>query len=520
MTLRRRFGAAGLRRGGRAPYFGARPVAEAGSGALSGSFSGAATVSAQLDLLVKLSGSFSGSATFTGALASDSALQGSFAGTSSWTGNAKQFSKLQGSFAGAATVTGHAKQLSKLSGAFAGTAALAGNAKSIAKLAGAFTGTGSVTGNAKVFASLAGAFSGAGTVTGNATVTVSLGGSFAGAATFTGDTVDVGGPTVWYAKPSATGTGAGTSWANADDLAGAYASASSGEEVWCIAGTYTDKITPKDGVTLRGGFDATTPESSAASRDLENNITTIDGQGTGRCFGHLDCTSAVTATIEAIRCYRGYADDYEVAIEWEGVFSLEIAGSSTVVMNFERCTFESCTGLIGSCIAIYDDGGGGSATINIVNCVEYNCVCIDDERAFYVEIGGTMNVLNCALVDTNAGAQIIARITGGTIDCHNSILWVVNNTVATPYSGTITFDYCDVADAAPSGTGNISSDPLWTDDANGDFTLGSTSPCIDAGDGDEAPTLDMWLQARYDDGGTGGGTPDYTDMGPLEYQGA
>ena len=32
------------------------------------------------------------------------------------------------------------------------------------------------------------------------------------------------------------------------------------------------------------------------------------------------------------------------------------------------------------------------------------------------------------------------------------------------------------------GNGNISTDPLFTDPNNGDFTLQSTSPCIDAGD--------------------------------------
>ena len=42
-------------------------------------------------------------------------------------------------------------------------------------------------------------------------------------------------------------------------------------------------------------------------------------------------------------------------------------------------------------------------------------------------------------------------------------------------------EYCDVGGGWP-GTGNVDTDPLFVDALNGDFTLKSTSPCIDAGD--------------------------------------
>jgi len=65
----------------------------------------------------------------------------------------------------------------------------------------------------------------------------------------------------------------------------------------------------------------------------------------------------------------------------------------------------------------------------------------------------------------------------GSVSAVNSILW--NNTVAT--YGTPTITYSDV-EGSYTGTGNINSDPIFVDSANGDFNLQITSPCIDAGD--------------------------------------
>ena len=66
-------------------------------------------------------------------------------------------------------------------------------------------------------------------------------------------------------------------------------------------------------------------------------------------------------------------------------------------------------------------------------------------------------------------------------------------------------------------------DPKYTDEANGDLTLKcSSSPAVDRGNGDVAPTLDILGQSRVDSGksGTNGGsgTPNYTDSGAYECQ--
>jgi len=68
----------------------------------------------------------------------------------------------------------------------------------------------------------------------------------------------------------------------------------------------------------------------------------------------------------------------------------------------------------------------------------------------------------------------------------------------------------------------VDSDPLFEDAANDDYHIDSGSPCIDASDGDEAPSEDLDGNSRYDDpntSNTGTGTPDYADIGSYEYQG-
>jgi hypothetical protein len=67
--------------------------------------------------------------------------------------------------------------------------------------------------------------------------------------------------------------------------------------------------------------------------------------------------------------------------------------------------------------------------------------------------------------------------------------------------------------------GNIGSNPQFLDAANWDFHLSSGSPCIDAGNGNVAPKLDIDGNLRYDDPAvtnTGTGDPAYSDIGVYE----
>ncbi|MEZ4930869.1 MAG: hypothetical protein R2788_01900 [Saprospiraceae bacterium] len=89
---------------------------------------------------------------------------------------------------------------------------------------------------------------------------------------------------VKYVKPTASGTGDGSSWANAsDDLQAMINAANSGDEVWVAAGTYkpttgTDRsisFSMKNNLGIYGGFVG--GETMRSQRDWAANVTTLSG---------------------------------------------------------------------------------------------------------------------------------------------------------------------------------------------------------------------------------------------------
>jgi len=66
-----------------------------------------------------------------------------------------------------------------------------------------------------------------------------------------------------------------------------------------------------------------------------------------------------------------------------------------------------------------------------------------------------------------------------TINIVNSILWENGTSEINLVSGIVNLSYSDVMGGG-NGTGNIDSDPLFTDPPNEDYHLSENSPCIDA----------------------------------------
>jgi hypothetical protein len=107
-----------------------------------------------------------------------------------------------------------------------------------------------------------------------------------------------------YVKPSATGTGDCSSWADACDLNTALSSITPPGEIWVAAGTYDGPIALASGVDIYGGFPAT--GGAWDTRDWEINVTTLTGNDSTRVV----TANAVdnTAILDGFTITDGYHD--------------------------------------------------------------------------------------------------------------------------------------------------------------------------------------------------------------------
>ena len=196
-----------------------------------------------------------------------------------------------------------------------------------------------------------------------------------------------------------------------------------------------------------------------------------------------------------------------------------------------ECTLDNCT-LSGN---IASDGDGGGACGGTLN----NCI-LTGNKAYYGGgvCGGWLNnciltgntasegggAVDCTLNNCTLSGNTAARhwevfwgwdggYGGGTVDCtlNNCIVWgnTSSDNTTGNYDGYNTFAY-SCTTPLPSGTGNISANPLFVDAAKGDFRLQKNSPCIDKGN-------NMYATWEYDLDGKSRIINGTVDMGAYEY---
>lgn len=158
--------------------------------------------------------------------------------------------------------------------------------------------------------------------------------------------------------------------------------------------------------------------------------------------------------------------------------------------------------------------GGGIASL-LSDPIITNCIIAgNSSTSDFASSGGGLFcessspiLTNCTFSDNSVlpsveydGDGIYARDTSFPVIV-NTILWDDPLAISTDATSTATVNYSDIR-GGWAGTGNINSDPLFVDPANGDFHLQSGSPCIDAGNNSapELPATDMDGQARVQDG--------------------
>ena len=174
----------------------------------------------------------------------------------------------------------------------------------------------------------------------------------------------------------------------------------------------------------------------------------------------------------------------------------------------------------------FSEGKGGGiycdAILSMTNCVVANNTAGNESTAgngggIYCWWDSSVTITNCTIAENKAtlGAGVFYHACLPTVV--NSILWDNTPDAIGHYvtSGSINITYSDI-EGGYTGEGNINTDPLFADAANGDFHLKPDSPCIDEGNNGAAgvPDTDFEGDQRIVDGDNDG-TPT-VDMGADE----
>ena len=158
--------------------------------------------------------------------------------------------------------------------------------------------------------------------------------------------------------------------------------------------------------------------------------------------------------------------------------------------------------------------GGGmycySSSPRVTNCLMARNVAAGSGGGVYSTSSSPV-MTNCTLAGNSASSSKGggAYVYSGSLTITNCILWSDSSgEISGNSSATVT--YCDIR-GGYDGTGDISDTPLFVKPDEGNYRLGSDSPCIDAGTGSNAPDTDIDGKPRPM--GTG------YDMGAYEYDG-
>jgi hypothetical protein len=186
----------------------------------------------------------------------------------------------------------------------------------------------------------------------------------------------------------------------------------------------------------------------------------------------------------------GCAFEQNSAIHGAG---LEIFGNSEPILR--SCTFSGN-------VAAYRGGALnniGASNSTIVNCTFSQNAADNGGAGIYLEDSSPI-ITNCVLWDNHAGsAKTVSSIT-------------VGSELLAPINAVVTYSDveggCTIADGCTTdATGNIDKNPQFDSSSTDGLLLGATSPCINAGNTEAAPTFDKLGNSRVG----------VADMGAYEY---
>ena len=245
--------------------------------------------------------------------------------------------------------------------------------------------------------------------------------------------VSVNAQTIRYVKPTATGTGDGSSWT---DAAGSIQNmidvSSSGDQIWIAGGNYSLSITlqMKSGVHVYGGFAGTENDTSQrVKNDLDKNgtiepweftnATVLEGRTYNRTVGIKASNLTIKTVLDGISVTK--YEQSAIAIENNSVF---VMCNNTISENSN---------------GQYNAGGGiyisGGSTVDIHNnnisknsAGQYNAA----GGGIYISGGSTVDIHNNIISENSANESISYGThegSGGGICIVGSIVSLHNNTI-------------------------------------------------------------------------------------------
>ena len=352
----------------------------------------------------------------------------------------------------------------------------------------------------------------------------------------------------------AGGTGDGSSWASAIDLAPAlqlvnYCAVA---ELWIAGGTYyptasTDRTSSfliTSDAKIYGGFDPAGTATQLGERNPLAYPTVLSGDigvagdvsdNSYQVVHTRDLTAA--AELHGLTIQNGNANGGTIATNrgggwfnealntnsnpritdcrlidnygfYGGGFHNRALGGYTASPDIISCVFDGNVAYQGG--AINNDGQFGPAVPRFINCLLINNSATNQGgAAVNFGSGGSLLLLNCTVATNTASTTGgIRNLSGSNTTLTNSILW--NN--GTELAGNNFTINQSIVQGATAGPG-LNLDPLFTNLAAGDYTLQNTSPARDIGVASPLlPANDLVGNPRL--AGTG------VDLGAYEIQAA
>ena len=270
-----------------------------------------------------------------------------------------------------------------------------------------------------------------------------------------------------------TGNGSsGNPWAT---ISKAFTSSADGDTIVCAAGTYTwvsqnfSTGRTVQGATLSNGLPTTIFDGGSGNIDWRWSGTMV--------FTNIMFQNLINTSSKASVFYTNNSVSNKTA-------------------TFTNCVFKT--------IKFYSNfvTGGFNATSNtyaFVNCLfwnVYNTSGIGNYQGVFMDAtgSGTITLTGCVMYFgsgywTNDSLSTIVMVNQSTwsLTIKNTIIQNASGTTMKWSGGTGTYTqsvtYCclNSLTSGPSGTGNITSDPLFVDAAGGNFRLRPTSPCLNTG---------------------------------------